>query len=43
MSVMHRFIKWMFLAIGVLVLMLAIAGVIFEQVAKWPYKVAVAG
>ena len=43
MSVMHRFIKWMFLAIGVLVLMLAIAGVIFEQVAKWPYKIAIAG
>ena len=43
MSVMHRFIKWMFLAIGILVLILAIAGVIFEQVTKWPYKIAIVG
>ena len=33
---MHRFIKWMFLAIGILVLILAIAGVIFDQTTNWP-------
>ena len=34
-NVMHNFIIWMFLAIGVLTLTLAIAGTIFERESKW--------
>ena len=36
MNSMHKFIKWMFLAIGILVLFLAIGGVVFDQTKVWP-------